>query len=62
MKHEGRDVLYPKILRKMFDYYNNGLLDCYFAIEEEMNAQLNKHGGRKHGNYKEKHADCDTKH
>jgi len=24
-------------------------------------AQLNKHGGRKHGNYKTRYADCDTK-
>jgi len=32
--YEGREVLFPRILKRMMISYPNGVLNCYFAIEK----------------------------
>jgi len=35
-KHNEKEVKFPKVLKIMQQYYANGLLDLYFAIEKEI--------------------------
>ena len=37
-KYEGREVVYPTIMKVIQQYFGLGILDLYFAIEEELNS------------------------
>ena len=41
-KHEGREVLFPDVLKSMMEYYSCGVLDCYFALEEKILKKMEK--------------------
>ena len=36
MKHKNKEVKYPKILKIIQKYFGLGILDLYFALEEEL--------------------------
>lgn len=41
-KFEGRNVKYPKILKIIQRYFGAGILDVYFALEEELTKDVRR--------------------